>query len=192
MASNVIGQQNGAGEFVFTNLNNGYGGQTTELLKLKDGEVSILGSVLKLNGSGVSVADGALTIGEGLRIGDIVVIGKDGIVLGDLLSQKAQHVSIAATGESAKTVTLGGNVILVDNANEGECDLTLELAEGDTLPEGFTCKLIFTNSAGATVNVDAQASGGADGSVSGCACVELVWLGSEDGWQVIGQTPAAP
>lgn len=46
MSSNVIGQQNGVGEYIFTNLDNSYGGQTTELLKLEKDKVTICNSVV--------------------------------------------------------------------------------------------------------------------------------------------------
>ena len=55
MASNVIGQQNGVGEYTFTNLDNSYGGQTTELIKLEEGKVTILGGAIVATPDSVTI-----------------------------------------------------------------------------------------------------------------------------------------
>lgn len=41
MSSNVIGQQDGQGKFKFTNIDNQYGGKTTDLMTLEEGKVTM-------------------------------------------------------------------------------------------------------------------------------------------------------
>lgn len=180
MASNVIGQQNGVGEYSFTNLDNTYGGATTELVKMKESEVNILGTKF-VNMDGVSV----LSTDSGyVVIDNVLELNPKGVQLSNSLTVRVQDVTIN-TGDTNVTFPISGiNVLFVDNANSAPCSVTI----GGSFQDGFILKVIFYGTGDVSIN-GAAASGAADGHVVGTGCVELIWF--DGGWIVTGQTASA-
>lgn len=165
MASNVIGQQDGKGVFKFTNLDNSYNGQSTELLKLEEGKVTILDH----QGEGAIIVD-ALT---GVKLNAPLTLTQP-------LTPSTQALAIAA-GATAANLFIGADVVLVDNANTSAAAVTVE----DGTIVGAVAHIVCTGTG--TVNFIGSIWGanGIAPQVNGKGGLTLV-CGSDLNWYQIG------
>lgn len=160
MSSNVIGQQDGQGVFTFTNIDNKFGGATTELVKMEEGKVTLL------NGS--MVVDSV----EGVSISAPVALTQP-------LAPAYKEFAVAA-GDTAVSIDFDKDVILINNANTSACDITV--SEGTVV--GAVCRVACTGTGTVTFVGDIYNNGSA-ATVAARGGATFV-CGSDLKWQLIG------
>lgn len=159
MSSNVIGQQDGLGVYKFTNLDNKYGGATTELLKMEEGKVTVNGGIVVDSVEGVSIIAP--------------------VALSQPLAPSSKEFAIA-TGDTAVSLTVDKDVIFVDNANTSACDISL--VAGTTV--GAVAHIACTGTGTVTFVGDFYNNGSA-ATVGARGGITIVCLPSGD-WQLVG------
>jgi hypothetical protein len=150
MSSNVIGQQNGTGVYTFTNIDNQYGGATTELLRLDK--------------EGVTVSAAAAFTGT--------------VSFAKPVAPSVKTLSLAS-GDTAASLTIDADVVLVNNANSSSCTVTV--ADGSIV--GAVAHVVCTGTG--TVVFSGPTGSGAGLTITAKGGLTLV-CGSDLEWYQIG------
>ena len=165
MSSNVIGQQDGKGVFTFTNIDNQYGGATTELLKLEEGKVT----VLTREGEGVFVVDSA----AGVTVNAPLILTQS-------LTPSTQTLALA-TGDTAANLFIGADTIFVTNANTSAATVAVEAG---TIV-GAVAHIVCTSTGTVNFSGSIYGAGGSAPQVVARGGLTLV-CGSDLNWYQIG------
>lgn len=165
MASNVIGQQDGKGVFTFTNIDNSFGGKTTQLVKMEEGKVSIA----ERDGEGVFVVDTSVGVTVNAPL-----------ILTQALAPSTQTLALAA-GVTATTLYIAADTVLVANANTSAATVTVE--SGTTV--GAVAHIVCTSTGTVNFSGSIYGAGGSAPQVVARGGLTLV-CGSDFNWYQIG------